>query len=747
MSDFSHASARTTIDVAEASEIARHARQNDPNVLARHDVQALLGHSALVLDGLRRRPRYFDGRFLTGADLTRDQDYIRQRQADLARAGGVGVVTGLRIGLTGLASGQHLTISPGHGVTPQGDLVLVASSRSIAPLDIPSVERLDASLGLRREARLPLGRRTGLFILALRPVEFTANPIAAYPTSITGQRQIEDGDVIEASAITLIPYPNTDGAATLDEARRTVARALFLHEPHGIPQNALPLAMIAMDRGGIHWIDEAMVRRETGADTPLQVALGASPRARAEAFVVQHRRHLRDVLNDRKVGGLPNAFAAAQYFAALPAAGQLPAASILTDPLGFRQLWFPPAVNVDLSFVPSDEIAALVDESLALPAIDLLGDPEDLDATGILILAPVTRQRLQRFEQALTALTTKTVADPAQGIRRAPANLLAAMLARRAKFAEASVRDAEANARAAAADAETKAWQAAWAEAVAAIPVREGGVPLLWYVRRRAVATRAQVTGVAVAVAGDDERLVQEVRKELTLLGETLRLNALLASSTPFAAARMLAFLGAPRIAKSDLLVRAALHDLELAAVPTEVAPAPPLEGSPLPADTAVPAIERSATKTGVSKKLVESPPIFAPKEESVAAAGVGAPQGLAAIRPGFARLIAARAVVGTGQRPTGPSLIEAEVIDIASDYGDPRLGDGLARVIAAANPAFGEDDRKWLSSSGHVLSLDRAGREVDFADFALFIKDLGHAVTSRDGLALARVVGDSGEV
>jgi hypothetical protein len=32
---------------------------------------------------------------------------------------------------------------------------------------------------------VPLGRRTGLFILALRPVEFTANPIAAYPRSIT----------------------------------------------------------------------------------------------------------------------------------------------------------------------------------------------------------------------------------------------------------------------------------------------------------------------------------------------------------------------------------------------------------------------------------------------------------------------------------------------------------------------------------------------------------------------------------
>ena len=40
------------------------------------DMLQLLGGSPLVLDGLRVRPRYFDGRFLTSSDLTRDQDYV-----------------------------------------------------------------------------------------------------------------------------------------------------------------------------------------------------------------------------------------------------------------------------------------------------------------------------------------------------------------------------------------------------------------------------------------------------------------------------------------------------------------------------------------------------------------------------------------------------------------------------------------------------------------------------------------------
>src|SRR5215475_421894 len=96
MVSLSASSARTRIDVAAATEIARMAAVG-PNVISTDDMQSLLGHSAIVLDGLRRRPRYFDGRFLTGADLTRDQDYVRQRQADLARAGGAGVVAGLQV--------------------------------------------------------------------------------------------------------------------------------------------------------------------------------------------------------------------------------------------------------------------------------------------------------------------------------------------------------------------------------------------------------------------------------------------------------------------------------------------------------------------------------------------------------------------------------------------------------------------------------------------------------------------------
>lgn len=711
MASLTQSSARTAIDIAEASEIARMARGGDPNVLSREDMQRLLGDSALVLDGLRRRPRYFDGRFLTGADLTRDQDYVRQRQADLARAGGSGVVAGLQVSLGSDPSAQTLIIEAGHGVTPGGDLVLVTTRRTIVAIDLTAAERLDATLGLSLEPRAPLGRRTGLFILALRPVEFTANPIAAYPTTITGQRQVEDGDVIEATAITLIPYPDTGGAATLEEARRTVARSLFTGDARGLPQDALPLAMVAMERGAIRWIDMPMVRRETGADTPLQVSMGARPRALAEAFVLQHGGHLSDVLQDRAAAGLPPAFAAAQYFAALPAAGQLPAAAILMDPLGFRQLWFPPAVNVDISFIPSDEVASLVEESLTLPPIDLLGDPEDLDATGVVVLAPVTRQRLRRFGSALSVLTRQTLPDPGQGIRRAPADMLAAMLARRAKFIEAQGQDAGAVARSEAADAETRAWQAAWAEAVAAIPSAEGETPLLWYVRRRAVADRATVTGVAVPVSGGDEGLIDAVRGRLGDLGLSSRFAALNDAATPFATARIAAFLGSPQVARSDILMSSALHDLEEVVPKT---PAPP-------------------SARGRKRQ---------PAAPAVSAGEIPPP---APLRPGTRRLMISRiALANRPARPDGkpPPLSEADVADVASDYGDPRLGDGLERISAAIDAPIAREGQLWLGESGLALDLDRAGRNLEAAELSAFTKTLARAAATKNQRLLARLTG-----
>jgi hypothetical protein len=560
MTNITQASGRAEISVADAAAIAAATGAGDPGLIARGDLQALLGNSALVLDGQRRRPRYFDGRFLTGADMTRDQDYIRQRQNDVARAAGTGVINGLRVSMTGLPGGEAIRIDPGHGVTPTGDIVMVTQALTLTPVDLPTVEKLDLAMGLRLQPRQPLGRRTGLFLLTLRAVEFTANPIAAYPTTINGPRQTQDGDVIEATAITLIPWPDTSGAATLAEARRAAARNIFLNGPQGLPQDALPLAMIALDRGAVAWIDGPMVRREAGSETPLQASLASRPRALSEAFVLQYQSHLHDVLASRGQAGLAPVFSAAQYFSALPAAGQLPAACVLTDALGFRQTWFPPAIEADLSFVPHDELPALIEESLALPPIDLLASAADLTGTGVVLLAPVTRDRMRRFDQALANLTASTVTDPGAGVRRPPVEALAALMIRRGLGGPAV---SPTPAVVAAQNAATSAWQAAWSEAVGALSAEQGLPPLLWYVRRRAVAYESRVAGVAVPVAGDDAQTATAVQTHLTAAKLADQFKAVTANATPAALARLINLLARPAVLGSTILSAALLTSLQ----------------------------------------------------------------------------------------------------------------------------------------------------------------------------------------
>src|SRR4051794_3529263 len=88
----------------------------------------------VVLDSRLTRPLWFDGRFLAARDLAREQNYFLQRQADLGRAAGFGVVYGLRIDTAPVGQapdGETLIVRAGHGITPAGELVMVPQDLTI----------------------------------------------------------------------------------------------------------------------------------------------------------------------------------------------------------------------------------------------------------------------------------------------------------------------------------------------------------------------------------------------------------------------------------------------------------------------------------------------------------------------------------------------------------------------------------------------------------------------------------------
>ena len=491
---------------------------------------------ALIEDDRRERPRWFDGRFLAARDLIREQQYFLNREADLGKAAGSGVAAGLSV--TPGDGPQTIVIGAGHGITPSGELVLLERPLQLNLADVPRAEQLSGKFGLGRLPVPPLRSRTGLFALGLRPVEFTANPVGSYPTSITGPRTVEDGDIVEGTAVVLVPWFDDGGSDTLDVRRGRAARAIFVDgSDRGLSANVLPLAMVALENNTLAWIDIPMLRRELGADRADLPGLGLAPRALRFAHLLQHQQHVADVLAEN--GG--RSFPAAAVFPALPPAGPLPPGVI--DPSDFTQSYFPAEVAVDFSIIPEDELPALVEEALALPGFDLTADDETLDSSAVLVLAPVPRNE---WRNVLARLETQTRAvRPSAANRVATRKPLEILLRLRVPSIARPPLDPTSPS-----DAE---WQ------------RLARLDTLWFVRRRNLAYREDVTGTALRLAGRESVLDEERLGRLEALGLRDLLTRTLDRATPGARSEITNLLASPRIASSPTLTAATIGELSRA--------------------------------------------------------------------------------------------------------------------------------------------------------------------------------------
>ena len=382
--------------------------------LAIAERERLINQAVLVGDPRRWRPRWFDGRFLSASDLQGEQNYFLIRQADLGRASGSGVIDGLMVSEaveqgTGI---QRLRIEAGQGVTDTGELVVLFDPLTLNPADVPEIQRLDAAFGLQVIPNEPGRTRTGLYIVALRPVEWTANPIGAYPTSLTGARKVEDSTIVEGVAVSLIPYPDQSSDEAWNRRRARVAREIFVDgRNQGLTSGVLPLAMVALRGNLVEWVDPFLVRRETGAERPAGMDFGFGARSLREAHLLQYQRHLADAMNANN----DQAFLATSYLDALPPVGQFPSAALDADRL--TQRFFPPAIDVELSFIPEDELTAVIEESLLVPPIDLTAGLDQLSGTGVVVLIPMTRSEFAANRSVLPNWDAESAAT-APGLHR-----------------------------------------------------------------------------------------------------------------------------------------------------------------------------------------------------------------------------------------------------------------------------------------------------------------------------------------
>lgn len=396
------------------------------NVILRESpITVYPGVGAVIQASRRTRPYWFDGRFLAARDMVRDQQFFLQRQRALGRMAGSDVIHGLLVQQTGAANqppdAETLVIRAGQGITPDGRLVMLPTDLTIRISDIADEENLDVQFGLLTRPTAITRTRSGLYILALRPVEFSANPITAYPTSLQGSPTTHDGDIVEAAAVSLVPFAepvNNHDATTRNAA---AARQIFVAGDSGSPSGELlPLAMISIQGNSIEWIDPYLVRRDAGP-TGSGLRMGLLDPAAQQAFLLQYDAQLLQAVAALKQKNQPARFAATDYFQALPAAGRFPLASI--DPTALTQLYFPQQTDVTLALIAQDELPAVIEDSLSLPPIDLTLAASAYADLSVFLFIPVPRAKYATLAATL-APTALKAALPQVVSPHAPVKLL-----------------------------------------------------------------------------------------------------------------------------------------------------------------------------------------------------------------------------------------------------------------------------------------------------------------------------------
>lgn len=624
-----------------------------------------LSENGTLIGSEQSRPLYFDGRFLKAEDLISEQDYFLKRQATLNRANGFGVVRGLEVTEKPRSARSEVVIAAGSGVTPGGESVVIETDLSVNLSDAARIAKYNAAMGVEEKtpdstnAEDPGRFQTGVFILGLRLVEYRTGNVPSFPTSssglATGTVGTQKGEIVEATAVTLARYDDLGGR----RMRSRIARDIFSGKkiPED-PANMLPLAMIGLENNRIRWVDSFLVRRELGNIASGPLGLRTVPRALRFAHVQQYNQQLSEISGTR--------FSASSHFDILPAAGRVPNSAV--NPENFSQTYFPAKVSVQLTAVPTDEVAALIEDSLALPPIDLNASDAELESLSLLLVIPMRRQALTTFKRSLAAATQAVAASdltitpiptvstasfqsttffrkplaisvPSAIAKRSPLEKLYAL--KRPKFTRLQPPTNP---------VDEQSVDSLWQQAVE-------GAEELWYVRQRNIPYQSEIVGTAVPLTGDDATVEREVNERIAELDLTNRFADLQNNAGVIARAEVVSLLGSPQINRSNLLLRSALKDLEN-----------DLENTP----TAEP------TETDDS-----------PSTEA-------------------------------------NSVNRATVARVAERFGDPRLGEGISRLESVA-PAIREDEAivRTLADSGDVIALDKVARTLSPSELNTFSREL----------------------
>ncbi len=352
-------------------------------------------------DGIRT-VNFFNGRLLTGGDMSREQAARREADARIGLALGDGVASGLVVtyaGLTAPGKRPAVTVAPGVAVNRTGHVLCVtkpvelALSRAASPLASNVACLFD---DCAPPADGDFVGNAGLFLLTIGPA-FTSEGRAQVSGLADANARCAVDATVEAVQFRLLEVPTKlfGGTTFADpDFRNQIAYRAFgqgvlpgwpadllgskprtddLTEEmrgHGLQDSEVPLALIAFDGVFVHhFTDNWSVRRPLSLRDPDTIVSTLSEPRRLSVGRAMFRQFQAEIDDIGRVAGALAKTDAQTRFAYLPPAGFLPALDNKQAVDFFRPMTVRGPVHIDASAVEP-----LLRESFSAPAIDTASD-------------------------------------------------------------------------------------------------------------------------------------------------------------------------------------------------------------------------------------------------------------------------------------------------------------------------------------------------------------------------------------
>ncbi|NUQ73847.1 MAG: hypothetical protein HUU21_09845 [Polyangiaceae bacterium] len=360
-----------------------------------------------ILEGGVRSINFFNGRLLTGEDLTKEQAANREWLGRLGKLLGSGVASGLTVSPSSTAGKPSVIVDPGLAVNSLGQTLKLTDPLEVSllrpegdeqPVFLPPKKDFGdcepSEQGIYRTG-------DGVYLLTIAPAGAVEGSV---PTSGLGNLAASCAtrflvDAVKFRLISISSHFTTDELMG-PRLRNLVAERCFgvsssralVTDPFGpapaserlleklgqakkLPAGDVPLAVVHWTaEGGVDFIDHFSVRRRLAGPPDELVwspALGDRALAEAEAMLLQFQDHLDDLVHK----GSPETAIATEHLRTLPPAGIVPLAGTPGFKGVFPRVFFQGAKLRDPVFIEGARVGALLREALRYPPVDLESAP------------------------------------------------------------------------------------------------------------------------------------------------------------------------------------------------------------------------------------------------------------------------------------------------------------------------------------------------------------------------------------